>query len=93
MKLYLISYFNWEDSEHILIGSKTEYSDEKFKELCDEAYEKYKYRSEHWKKDKYIVNADDIANYLIEYYDFEYYTIKEYDSNNNCVKIIEDGWI
>lgn len=91
MKIYRIAYFNYNDSENILLSNEHEYTDEEFKRLCDEAYDKYKYHPKVWKKSEYMIDCQDMADYLVKEYEFEYSDIICYVANNNSVQIIDDG--
>lgn len=82
MNLYLVSYFNWDDSEDILLYHEQDYSDAEFKRFCEEAYETVGC--------PYPVG---MAEYLVEHYDFKYPHVKRYYTNDNNIKIIEKGYI
>ena len=83
MNLYLISFFNWDDSENILLSHEKEYTDNEFKQLCKIASQ--------------AIDCDDcvrkLPEYLITNFGFRYPPIKKFLTNDSDVKIIQDGFI
>lgn len=83
MNLYLISFFNWDDSENILLSHEKEYTDNEFKQLCKIASQATDC--------EYDVRR--LSEYLITNFGFKYPPIKKFLTNDSDVKIIQDGFI
>ena len=65
---YMITFYEWEDSEFCPIFHEKKFTEKEFHKLCKEAYEKTKrvYTK------SVVCYADDIAEYLIRNYGFTY---------------------
>lgn len=82
---YMITFYDWEDSEFCPIFHEKKYSEKEFNKLCKEAYEHVKYTSKLNEKYEYAY-ANAVADYLVKNHGFALLEEKLITFNTNDIK-------